>query len=40
MRYRHIPGDRKIHRRIESEIDNVWEAENATYTHTWGQEDT
>ena len=28
MRYRHIPGDRKIHRRIGSEIDNVWEAEN------------
>ena len=28
MRYRHIPGDRKIHRLIESEIDNVLEAEN------------
>ena len=28
MRYRHIPGDKKIHRLIESEIDNVREAEN------------
>ena len=28
MRYRHIPGDRKIHRRIESEIDNVRKTEN------------
>ena len=28
MRYRHIPGDKKIHRPIKSEIDNVREAEN------------